>query len=351
MQFGSNHILENLEANKSKFDLELLFQKFNRHYLVNARAGLSLVLKALKEYDEIYIPNFLCEDVYQTILKSNKKINTYILDSIFEYSIGLEEIRNRKFIVYVSNYYGLSNENKLFEVINKLRSNNTVYVIYDITHNLYSCIPNKEVDTYISSLRKWLAMPDGAFLATNLKVKTIDKVMSEQNIDNFIKASYLKGLYINCSKINFDSNYYRNIFEKCEKAICEIFEPYVMSLESKTIFENYNHCKMKQRLKNYNFLVKNIKNDHLDLIFNKKQRNIVPFVCPIKSRRRDELRKYLMQNEVYCAIHWMQDYLKDSQTYNNLGEEIISIPIDQRYKIKDMKHLVKILNNFGVKDV
>ena len=54
-----------------------------------------------------------------------------------------------------------------------------------------------------------------------------------------------------------------------------------------------------------------------------------------------------MENQVYCAIHWNQDFMPESAKKEELSNQILSIPIDERYTSEDIKLLAKILNKFG----
>lgn len=54
-----------------------------------------------------------------------------------------------------------------------------------------------------------------------------------------------------------------------------------------------------------------------------------------------------MENQVYCAIHWDQSFMSDDVKNEQLSNQILSIPIDERYSEKDMNDLAEILNKFG----
>lgn len=78
---------------------------------------------------------------------------------------------------------------------------------------------------------------------------------------------------------------------------------------------------------------------------------VIPFSMPILCKNRNELRKYLIENKVYCAIHWNQDFMSEKVGERDISNSILSLPIDERYTTKDMKILAKIINKFGEKRV
>ena len=349
MEYGSNYPLELLTPVKSNFDISSQFNKSNIYYMVNGRSAIRALVKELNKFKKVYLPNYLCEDVYQAF--NGKKREFYTLSNMFEYQSGLDGICGERFILYISNYFGLSNEHKLFKLIEKLKKNNEVFVIYDVTHNLYSVKSNINIDTYVGSLRKWMPIADGAILATNLKIKILNHSLDSNSVQKFITASYLKGIYINHDVPPFDNNIYRSRFIEVEQKVGSIFKPFKMSNESIITYNMFNHDDMIKRRDNYNTLLKLLHNKHINPIFNQEQETTIPFCFPILCKQRDKLRDYLIKHKVYCAIHWKQDFLINSNNYNPINEHILSIPIDQRHSKSDMVELANILNQYGGLDV
>lgn len=349
MEYGSNYPLEILSSNQNCVGLKDMPCKQNTYYLVNGRSAIYSVVKKLKDFKHVYLPNYMCEDVYQ-VFKGKVK-HFYKLNHKFEYEHGLDNISGEKFILYVSNYFGLSDEKRVFDLINKMKKKNEIFVIYDITHNMYSVKTNDVVDAYVSSLRKWLYIPDGAILTTDLKIDCSNKTVPTSVIDKFITASYFKSLYINQDSVKFESDLYRSRFIEVEQTICKIQQALKMSKESFVIFGTFQHERMLKRRDNYNLLLKLLKNDRIKPIFTKCPEHAIPFCFPILCKERDNLREFLTKNKVYCAVHWKQDFLRNSKFYNNTAEYILSIPIDQRCNEEDVVEIAGILNAYGRNNV
>lgn len=65
---------------------------------------------------------------------------------------------------------------------------------------------------------------------------------------------------------------------------------------------------------------------------------------------RDSIRKELIENRIYCPVHWPAPVQLDvaaREKSENIYNQIMSIPCDQRYKEQDMKRLVDIINSYG----
>jgi hypothetical protein len=54
----------------------------------------------------------------------------------------------------------------------------------------------------------------------------------------------------------------------------------------------------------------------------------------------------LIANKVYCPVHWPQKRGCVSQESLSLSEQIITIPIDQRYSLKDVGLVAQLINRF-----
>lgn len=76
-----------------------------------------------------------------------------------------------------------------------------------------------------------------------------------------------------------------------------------------------------------------------------------PLVYPIRVTDRDKFRRYLMTNNIYCAVHWPFDGCQpdDRKMARKNAEELISLPIDQRYGSEEIAYLCEIIDKYEVK--
>ena len=71
----------------------------------------------------------------------------------------------------------------------------------------------------------------------------------------------------------------------------------------------------------------------------------VPVLVP--DGKRDALRRYLIQNEIYCPIHWpVSEYHKLDERTAHIYQNELSLVCDQRYTEEDMNRMVDMINVF-----
>jgi dTDP-4-amino-4,6-dideoxygalactose transaminase len=71
---------------------------------------------------------------------------------------------------------------------------------------------------------------------------------------------------------------------------------------------------------------------------------VSPLTFPVRVRgdRRDALRRELIRRKVYCAVHWALPPAVPRDTFGaeaELSEEVLSLPLDQRYEPLHMREL------------
>ena len=64
-----------------------------------------------------------------------------------------------------------------------------------------------------------------------------------------------------------------------------------------------------------------------------------PLFVPVLLPNRDEIRKHLIKNEIYCPVHWPRPEGCESNIY----ESELSLICDQRYGTEDMERMISVL--------
>ncbi|WP_264554528.1 hypothetical protein [Flavobacterium sp. N1946] len=106
---------------------------------------------------------------------------------------------------------------------------------------------------------------------------------------------------------------------------------------------DYDFIKAR-RIENFDFLHSRLNVSNL-LKLNKNE-DEVPMVYPYRTNDV-ELKKRLRNCKIFCPTYWpnVKEWCSDIQLEYKLTEEIIAIPIDQRYTINDMQSILKIIDN------
>lgn len=282
------------------------------------RNALRYIIKKRK-IKELYMPIFLCESVYKACLKEKVNVNFYHIDDKFNPIINNQKCNS---YVLVVNYYGILNNNNL-KMLNKKFKN----IIVDNTHSFFQK-PIKGVDT-LYNCRKYFGVPDGAYLSTTL---------GKDNLIGVDKsASRFKHLFGRLE--NTASEYYKD-FCKTDDSFNEAEVKY-MSKTTHNILRAINYKTIKQvRINNFKYLNSMFKSKNKLKI----NRNLT-FMYPLYLDSGSKIREELINKKIYVPKLWPNIPSKDSLSLleKDFINNIVLLPIDQRYTIEDMKYICKNL--------
>ena len=125
----------------------------------------------------------------------------------------------------------------------------------------------------------------------------------------------------------------------------DIGKNFKMDNESYQILNSIDLLETKRkRVENAKLIYDNMKNKYKELLPFKLTENDCPLFVPILYKHRDNLRKELINNRIYCPIHWpCVNGMNDSIIYANE----LSLICDQRYTSEDIQtyigKLIKML--------
>ena len=84
-------------------------------------------------------------------------------------------------------------------------------------------------------------------------------------------------------------------------------------------------------------------------VFPKVNEYDCPLFVPIVIDNRDDLKRKLIENKIYCPTHWpISDYHNLNSTNRKIYANEISIVCDQRYDTEDMLRIANVITE-GVK--
>lgn len=330
-------------------------------FLSTGRSAISFVLEHIKLPEDkkvALLPLFTCHTVIEPFINAGYKLFYYNIDKDLYCSREsfLEEIgKYQPSVVLIHGYFGFNTLLSIKDVITAIRESGII-VIEDITQTMYSKFEHTKADYYISSFRKWTALPDGGFAASTNKLfsykpNNIDKILQESKLDAF----HAKYLYI-CKGIG-NKDRFLNMFKDAEQLLCEQKDIFAMSNVSKIIQANLKiDILQKKRRENFRILSEGLTDTSLiEPVFKDLPEDVVPLYFPIyvKDNRR-EVQRFLAKNNIYAPIIWpkpiqCEDGVTESVDW--IYDHILSIPCDQRYGIEDMKRIVNRIMEFEKKFV
>lgn len=289
-----------------------------------ARRAFSYLIKS-HNIKKIWIPKLSCSSVAEPFVRAGCEYKYYSLSNGF--SPDIEAIPSEEWIVII-NYYGQIDNN----TVQNIRRSHPKIII-DNTQ-AYFQIPIPDLDT-IYSCRKYFGVTDGALLYTNSKL--LDYFEKDES---FIRMRYLMGR-LERSASEFYSEYVENN---------EMFDNEPIKQMSK-LTENilhgidYNYIKEKRTV-NFKYLHNQLKDDNeLSLIIPDG-----PYMYPFYCKNGKDIRKKLQEEKIYIPTLWPDvfDICQDNEKEYDLAQNILPLPIDQRYGEEEMEYIVgkirKIIN-------
>jgi len=322
----------------------------------SGRGAISLMLDLVENNvvsKTVLLPAYICESVIIPFVKKGYTCYFYDIDHDLKPNIESIEIYLKEEIgIFLHmGYFGFLTNDNLFDCINQLKRAGTI-IVEDVTHTLFSQHERYiENDYYIASLRKWMGLPSGGFLAS--KHNDIPDSLDIQTKFSKIRerALLLKGQYMKSNNQQL-KQMFLSMFNEAESLLYDDLEPYLIDDVSNTIMNELDINKLiTKRRENFMFLLKTLKDaESIKPVFVKITDNICPMFFPVYlNKEREEFRNYLINESIYCPVHWsipqqidISNYALSEIIYNN----ILSIPCDQRYNIKDMDRIVRAINNY-----
>lgn len=290
--------------------------------LNTGRNAFEYILLA-KKYQKVYLPYYTCDVMMEPIQKLNIEVEFYSIDETFLPIFNFEKIKFDEVFVY-TNYFGICD--KLVGVVAAKCKN----LIIDNSQAFYS-LPLTGVNTFYSP-RKFFGLPDGAYLYTNkLMGSKFKKDIS------YKRCEHLLGRVDTGAEAHFQT-YKENSKSLCNQPIREmsnLTQKLLSSIDYNTVAD--------LRRQNFNYLHSKLnKKNKLKFEFDN---SAAPMVYPFLIENGAALKKELISNKIFVASYWpnVLDWAKPDSFEHKLAENMIAIPVDQRYNVIDMKIILNII--------
>ncbi|MFH1376340.1 MAG: DegT/DnrJ/EryC1/StrS family aminotransferase [Candidatus Woesearchaeota archaeon] len=317
----------------------------NSILLTSGRDCIDYIIKDLGLNKDSYIllPSYFCDSILDPLKKWGLDCGFYKIDKNLNVDIvdlKKKVLKKKPKFVLVIHYFGFIQPeiNKIKEICEK----NEIKLVEDYVQSFLSGYPF--VGDYVfNSYRKFLPLPDGAFLLGNFN----KRVKVNHTKTDFVSNRLIGGLLKN---FIFLKKHYRKFFVEAEDRSIDSYDrPVAMSGISKFLLNRIDLREIIfKRRRNYLYLVNKLKTmKNVKVLFPKISKNVCPLGCPIIVKDRDKIRKFLIQNKIYPSIHWIlpKDVSKEEFSESwDVSDNILTIPIDQRYNLRDMYRIVGVIN-------
>lgn len=347
-EIGSEYWKADLQTDKNK-------EIVGAVYTASGRSAQSLII-ATAEIDNkrALLPAYTCQHIVEPFAWNGWIVDFY--DINMDLSPNIESFKEKLKLnpgcIVVEGYYGFPTAKNLVELLHVAQKQGII-IIEDITHSFLNDqqLIFADANYLFCSLRKWSGLSDGGY-AISLKGKQLfvpQKFMTEFTLLRH-EAREQKSQYVKYLNKNIKDKYLE-LYSLSENILDGDIGIYAMSEQA---YDDYTHLDLEfiksKRRENFTYLVKNLISEYIVPIFTDISSGVCPIMFPVYiSNYRDEIRKELIDNRIYCPVHWPVPIQLDDIAKKNsecIYNSIMSIPCDQRYSIDDMERLVTILNNY-----
>ena len=288
----------------------------------SGRTAIEAVLKCIPNAKTALLPSYCCDSMIVPFQKAGLRVSFFETNYKDEFNYRIRESAD---ILLWNNYFGFSNDMPEFDGI----------IIEDITHSLLSENQyHQRSDYYVASLRKWEPIASGGFCS----VATDYLEPPKEYLDLKLKAMDLKTSYLAGKPIRKDS--FLNLFRESNEWLKNNYSGLSIDKYSKDYLDHVDVEKQRRiRRANAKALYDGL-DGIVQFMFPVDQMDCPLFVPIILSDNRDKVRRHLIQNNIYCPIHWPHP---NAECESNIYDMELSLICDQRYGEEDMRRIVDTL--------
>ena len=201
-------------------------------------------------------------------------------------------------------------------------------LILDYTQAFFSN-PISGIDTFYSC-RKYFGVPDGGYLYTDAIADfEVEQDESYLRMDSLIKR-------IDLSPEAGYEDFHR------VSALFQEMPIRRMSKLTKRLMQSIDYERVaQQRIDNYNTLRASLGGRELKY-------GEVPMIFPYESAEGQQLCQHLIANKVFIAKYWpnVDEWAEKETVERWMANNILPLPIDQRYDKEDMNRIIEIIKNY-----
>lgn len=332
------------------------FDGFNKFgsctWLRSGREGLHLValnVKGKNENPVILMPAYCCHSMVEPFEKAGWKVVYYRLNE--DLTVDLEYLSHLLATllfkaVLTMNFYGAA---PTWDTVSVIKCGCPDCIcIEDFSHCTFSFadIFNPQVDYYVTSIRKSVGVCDGSVIISKAP---LDETVVEDGETEFMIARR------DCQKLKAKYNYTQDVAKKTiffnelrrqEGELDNFTGVHRISKTGKEMLSVLNGESIRYaRQKNMAHILDLLKGKVEIILGIEKCLNGAPFSLPILVKNRDEAQRKLAKCGVYAPVLWpiYDEARAICPVSARMADEMLSIPMDQRYNYDDIEDIAKIV--------
>lgn len=302
-------------------------------WFLSGRHALSFIIRDIKKkysVKTVAMPEWCCDSMIVPFVREGIEVLFY------------DKVIPKCDILLTMEYFGFTRNKQIdFDGI----------VIYDVTHSMFSHNMgikrgNAKDEYFFGSLRKWAGFKTGGFAGRfegEFGIE-IPNAIDEDYIKLRTRAMYEKEEYLSGKR---EDKEYLKLFADAEEMLEEdgIYTGFDEDIDAA---QNLDVAFIRERRReNAKILLNEVSEIAL---FKEIKEDDVPLFVPIilPNEKRNALRKCLIENNVFCPIHWPHTELHGEK--RDIFDTELSLICDQRYDAADMEYICSIIREFRKSD-
>lgn len=291
--------------------------KKHKCFTASGREAIELALISLeRERPDVpkrcLMPAYMCDSVFAPFRRRGWELIFYAVDSeliLVGETLFRTILETNPGLLFIHPYYGTDTCSELRAQLQVFRKSG-VLVMEDVTQSYYLETAGREADFVVGSLRKWYAIPDGGFVVSDMPLAE-DVMESGEALDHYEGVRRMSGV--------------------SAAILSEMDEAAVR----------------KKRIENQVYLYEKIFSMKRLRPVLPMQGDKAPLYLPVYAKERDDLQRFLTENDIYAQIPWLisedaPDFFEGDEAY--IYEHLLALPIDQRYGVDEMRRIARVLS-------
>lgn len=308
-----------------------LFPPGTQWYL-SGRAALRAIVSELRDVNTVGVPDWCCDSMLLPFVEAGIEPLFYSALDRYRQDFSAPDCD----LLLVSDCFGWSGP-----PVDHSR------VIRDLTHSIFSA-SRRDANWYFGSLRKWCGFWTGGFAWSDhtlpAETGTDEAYCAMRRRAMEEKARYLAGDEIGDDREAKEA--YLRLFAQAEARLERC--PPLAAAERDVRLAHHLDAELIRSRRRENAAVLMEAFPEL-LLFPQLGEEDCPLFVPIlvPGGQRDALRRYLIQQEIYCPVHWPLTALhRIGEDAKQLYENELSLVCDQRYTTEDMRRIAEAIRAF-----
>lgn len=318
------------------------FKNMDEIFTFSGRTAIETILNNLENVNKVLLPSYCCDSIIEPFRKKKMEINFY--DVYFSSKLEMNlQINEDIDLILWCNYFGSVNKMPDFQYF----INNGGIIVEDITHSLLSKKQYHNQSHYlVASLRKWFPLISGGYCCSMInKFKVRPEYDVPKEYINLKRSAMIKkSKYLKYHDIRLKEEYLKE-FKEANSWLSGNYSNLKIDSRSLRIINNIDLNNIIKKRKNNANIIYTYLNDLEGIKPLFKEINIdCPIFVPVifkDKQSRNMVKNKLIENNIYCPVHWPKSKEK---CHSNLYDLELSLICDQRYNESDMVRMMEIIS-------